>query len=304
VFFDCIVPYLHFLNSRYYIEGLIAVCLFGITPLFIKEVSANAITIGLVRLVIGGTFLYFLATNKRLRGLSKQQWKALAWIGTLFGAHWITYFISVKLSTPSMAILSVSSFGIHMIYLNWIYKGQKPQIVNVATVLVALAGIYLIVPEFSLENDLTTGILVGLASAFFFALLPFQQQKHHEINSMVRAFGQYAFSLPIFLIFITESNWDLSTQDWWYLAILGIVCTVGAHTLWLRATTYLDAATTSLIFYLGTPIAMTTSYFFLNEEMNTSKLIGAGLIVSANVAGVLFRRPLRPSDTSPYQGEE
>lgn len=284
------------LNKRYYIEGLLAVCLFGITPIFIKEVSANAITIGVVRLLIGGSFLYFLATNKRLKALSKKEWKALALIGTLFGAHWITYFISVKLSTPSMAILSVSSFGIHMIYLNWILKGQKPVLSNILTVSVALIGIYLIVPEFTLENDLTSGILVGLVSAFFFALLPFQQQKHQEINSMVRAFGQYAFALPIFLIFISESNWSLSNQDWWYLVILGIVCTVGAHTLWLRATTYLDASTTSLIFYLGTPIAMTTSYFFLNEEMSTSKLIGAGLIVGANVAGVIFKKRPLPQD--------
>lgn len=277
-------------NSRYYIEGLLAVCLFGITPIFIKEVTANAITIGVVRLIIGGSFLYFLASNKRLRALSKKEWKALALIGTLFGAHWITYFISVKLSTPSMAILSVSSFGIHMIYLNWIIKGQRPALSSILTVLVALIGIYLIVPEFTLKNDLTSGILVGLVSAFFFALLPFQQQKHQEINSMVRAFGQYAFALPIFLIFISESNWSLSNQDWWYLVILGIVCTVGAHTLWLRATTYLDANTTSLIFYLGTPIAMTTSYFFLNEEMSTPKLIGAGLIISANVAGVVMKK--------------
>ena len=281
------------MNSRYYIEGLIAVFLFGITPIFIKEVTANAITIGVVRLIIGTSFLYFIATSKSLRSLSKAEWKALAIIGVLFGVHWVTYFISVKLSTPSMAILSVSTFGIHMIYLNWIIKGQKPKVFDVFTVLIALFGIYLIVPEFTIENDLTAGILVGLVSALFFAFLPFQQQKYQKINSMTRAFGQYFFALPVFLIFITESNWNLTNQDWYYLAILGVVCTVGAHTLWLRATTHLDATSTSLIFYLGTPIAMTSSYFFLNEEMNSSKLIGAGLIVSANVVGVLVKRKSR-----------
>ena len=281
------------MNSRYYIEGLLAVLIFGITPIFIKEVTANAITIGLVRLTIGGGFLYFLASQRKLRQLKKSEWKALLLIGTLFGFHWITYFISVKLSTPSMAILSVSSYGIHMIYMNWIFNKQKPKLLSVVPVLVALGGIYLIVPEFTLENDLTAGILVGLASAFFFALLPFQQQKHQNISSMSRAFGQYAFALPIFLVFSTESNWDLTTQDWWYLGILGIVCTVGAHTLWLRATTHLDSTSTSLIFYLGTPIAMTTSYFFLNEEMNTEKIIGASLIVGANVAGIFFKKPFR-----------
>lgn len=281
------------MNPRYYIEGIIAVFLFGITPIFIKEVTANAITIGVVRLIIGTSFLYFIATNKSLRSLSKAEWKALAIIGVLFGVHWVTYFISVKLSTPSMAILSVSTFGIHMIYLNWIIKGQKPKVFDVFTVLIALFGIYLIVPEFTIENDLTAGILVGLVSALFFAFLPFQQQKYQKINSMTRAFGQYFFALPVFLIFITESNWNLTNQDWYYLAILGVVCTVGAHTLWLRATTHLDATSTSLIFYLGTPIAMTSSYFFLNEEMNSSKLIGAGLIVSANVVGVLVKRKSR-----------
>ncbi|MBO3699832.1 DMT family transporter [Roseivirga sp. E12] len=278
------------MNSRYYTEGLIAVFLFGITPVFIKEVSANAFTIGIVRLVIGTAFLFTIIRTGKLKKLSKKDWKGLLYIGLLFGAHWITYFISVKLATPSIAILSVSSFGLHMIYLNWIINGQKPVLSDLIAVAVALFGIFLIVPEFNLENDLTAGILVGLVSAFFFAVLPFVQRRNQHIDSMTRAFGQYAFALLVFLTFTSESNWDLSQQDWIFLGILGVVCTVGAHTLWLRASTMLAPATTSLIFYLGTPIAMVTSYIFLNEEMNSSKLIGAALIVSANVFSAYKKR--------------
>ncbi len=278
------------LNSRYYTEGLIAVFLFGITPVFIKEVSANAVTIGLVRLVIGMVFLFSLVRVKKLKLLTKKDWKGLLLIGLLFGGHWITYFISVKLSTPSMAILSVSSFGLHMIYLNWIINGQKPLLKDLLAVGVALVGIFLIVPEFSLKNNLTSGILIGLISALFFAILPFVQRKNKHIDSLTRAFGQYAFALIVFIALFTEANWDLSQQDWVYLGILGVVCTVGAHTLWLRASTMLSPTTTSLIFYLGTPIAMITSYVFLNEEMNTSKVIGAALIVSANVFSALKKK--------------
>lgn len=277
------------LNSRYYIEGLLAILIFGITPLFIKEVSANAYTIGVVRLIIGGSILYIMAKPSKLKQLTKKEWKALLYIGLLFGAHWVTYFISVKLATASMAILSVSSFGLHMIYLNWIIKGQKPKAMDLLTVAIAVTGIFFIVPEFTLKNNLTAGILVGLVSGLLFAGLPFLQQRHHQIPSFARAFGQYAFALPVFLLFTHKTNWDLSQQDWWYLAILGTICTVVAHTLWLRATTMLDASTTSLIFYLATPIAMVCSYFFLNEPMGTSKLIGAGLIISANVLGVISR---------------
>lgn len=273
----------------HYKEGLLAVFLFGITPIFIKEVSANAVTIGIVRLVIGASFLYFLAKNKQLHLLKPKEWRALALIGFLFGVHWLTYFISVKLSTPSMAILSVSSFGIHMIYLNILIHKTRPTWINLGTIVLALAGVYLILPDFNLNNDFTTGILVGLVSAFFFALLPFVQQKHHKINAMNRAFGQYAFALPVFLIFTGETQWDLSQLDWGYLLILGFVCTVGAHTLWLRATTLMPTAHTSLIFYLGTPIAMVASALFLGETMSVSKISGACLIIGANILGVLLQ---------------
>lgn len=281
------------MNSRYYTEGLIAVFLFGITPVFIKEVSANAVTIGVVRLIIGAFFLFTLVRAKKLKKLSKKDWRGLLYIGLLFGAHWITYFISVKLSTPSMAILSVSSFGLHMIYLNWIINGQKPLLKDLLAVVIALIGIFLIVPEFSLKNNLTSGILIGLVSAFFFAILPFVQRQNKHIDSLTRAFGQYAFALVVFMAMISESNWDLSQQDWVYLVILGVVCTVGAHTLWLRASTMLSPTTTSLIFYLGTPVAMISSYFFLDEEMNTSKVIGAALIVSANVFSALKKKNIQ-----------
>lgn len=288
------------MRNRDYTEGLIAVFIFGITPLFIKEVSANAITIGVVRLVIGTSFLFFLAKPRKLQKLSQREWKALLWIGLLFGAHWVTYFISVKLSTPSMAILSVSSFGLHMIYLNWLIKGIKPKTIDLLSVLMALIGVLLILPDYSLENDLTLGILIGLSSAFFFAILPFVQQKHQQIDSMSRAFGQYFFALLFFLLFVSETSWNLPQIDWVYLVILGTVCTVGAHTLWLRASTSLPTHTTSLIFYLGSPIAMFTSYLFLDEAMNLEKILGAGLIISANVIGVLVRKkPLRSSTTPP-----
>ena len=278
------------MNSRYYIEGLIAVLIFGITPVFIKEVTANAFTIGIVRLAIGIAFLYLVAGPSKIRKLKKAEWRALLWIGLLFGAHWVTYFISVKLSTPSMAILSVSSFGLHMIYLNWIIKGVKPKLIDLLVVSVAVVGIYLIVPDFDLKNNVTSGILVGLVSALFFAVLPFVQQRHQHIDSMTRAFGQYTFAMLVFLIFTTETNWNLTQLDWIYLGILGVICTVIAHTLWLRATTMLPPTNTSLIFYLGPPVAMFSSYIFLDEEMSANKLIGAGLIISANVFGVLMRK--------------
>jgi drug/metabolite transporter (DMT)-like permease len=62
-----------------------------------------------------------------------------------------------------------------------------------------------------------------------------------------------------------------------------------AHTLWINVTTKLNTTVTSLIFYIIIPVTMTVSYFWLDEEMKFNKLLGALMIVTANIIGILSR---------------
>lgn len=275
------------LKSRYYIEGILAAILFGSTPVFIKKVTANAVTIGLVRLTIASILVYLLFVRaKRLKELKIKDWKALALIGLVFGIHWVSYFYAVKVSTPSIAILGLTCFGIYLILIGWFFQKRKPHSADWFTVLLAVGGNLLIVPEFSLQNNITVGLLIGLGSGLFFAFLPLLQQRNKHIFSYTRAFGQYLFGLIFFSLFAFQANLDLPESDWWYLGILGIVCTLGAHTLWLRATTHLPHAASSVIYYLSIPIAMLVSYFFLAEPMPLNKILGAILIILANLIGI------------------
>lgn len=261
--------------------------LFGSTPVFIKKVTANAVTIGLVRLSIATVFMYFLFIGaKRLKALQKKDWKALMLIGLVFGIHWVSYFYAVKVSTPSIAILGLTCFGIYLILFGWIFQGKKPGIFEWLTVLMAVGGNLLIVPEFSLSNDITVGLLIGLGSGLFFAILPLLQQRNAHILSYTRAFGQYGFGLLFFGLFAFQADFDLPASDWYYLIVLALLCTVIAHTLWLRATTHLPHASSSVIYYLSIPVAMLVSYFFLNEPMPFNKVMGAILIVLANLLGI------------------
>jgi drug/metabolite transporter (DMT)-like permease len=276
------------LNTRHYIEGLLAAFLFGCTPVFIKKVSANAFTIGIVRLLIASILVYVLFVGyKRLKSLSKKDWASLAIIGLVFGLHWVTYFTAVKTATPSLAILGVSSFGIYLLLFDWIIHKKKPKLFDWAMIALAAAGILLIVPEFTLGNNQTIGVLIALVSAFFFAMLPILQQKNKHIYSYTRAWGQYSFGLIFFTFFLSETEWDLPKSDWGYLGLLAILCTLGAHTLWLRATTNLPNTSSGLIYYLSIPVAMIVSFIFLDESMPAKKILGAILIVLSNVVAVI-----------------
>lgn len=290
------------MKSRYYIEGILAAFLFGCTPVFIKKVTASAVTIGLVRLTIASILMYFFFVGaKKIKLLKPKDWKALMLIGLVFGLHWISYFYAIKVSTPSIAILGLTSFGIYLILFGWIFQKKRPTPFDWFTVAMAVTGNLIIVPEFSLENDITLGLLIGLGSALFFALLPMLQQKNAHIPSYTRAFGQYSFGLLFFCTLFFQADFDLPQADWYYLAILGIICTLGAHTLWLRATTELPHAASSIIYYLSIPVSMWVSYLFLDEPMPANKIVGALLIIVANIIGIMkhmnpgsFKKTRRP----------
>ena len=236
-------------------------------------------------LLIGLLMIY----RKERLPLKIEYIKKLLLIGVFFSIHWITYFTSIKISTASIGILGASTYGIHLIFLGWIFLKSKPKIIDIFTIITAFWGTYLIIPEFSLKNNITLGLLISILSGLFFAMLPILHQKSQFISSTQRALGQYIFAIPLFLIFIPRYDFELSATDWYSLLYLGIFGTFMAHTLWIRVTTKLNTTITSLIFYIIIPITMTVSYFWLGEEMKLNKLLGASMIVSANIIGILSR---------------
>ncbi len=215
-------------------------------------------------------------------------------IGLLFALHWLTYFLSIKKATASIGILGMSTYGIHLIFLGWIIRKNRPGIFDILALIVAIIGMYFIIPEFSLSNDHTLGIILGTVSGFCFALLPILHQQFHFIPERLRIFGQFFFALVIFTFLFPLTNWELNFTDWWSLLYLAVFGTFIAHTLWVRVTTKISTTITSIIFYLLIPMTMVLSYFWIDELMTLPKIAGAILIISGNLLSVYGK--LRKSD--------
>ncbi|MCK5280826.1 MAG: EamA family transporter, partial [Cyclobacteriaceae bacterium] len=154
-------------------EAAISLILMAGVPVFIKFTSANPLTIGLFRLSVATILIgLFLRPVKNDRPLSKSMIFPLIIIGVLFSIHWITYFLSIKKATASIGILGASTYGIHLIFLGWALRKDKPGIFDFTALVLAMFGTYLVVPEFSFSNNATVGILLAVFSGFCFALLP------------------------------------------------------------------------------------------------------------------------------------
>lgn len=259
-------------------------------PVFIKFTSANPLTIGLFRLSVATILIsLFFIPFKNDRPLNTSMIFPLIAIGILFAVHWVTYFLSIKKATASIGILGMSTYGIHLIFLGWVIRKNKPGIFDLLALILAILGTYLIVPEFSFSNKATIGLLLGIISGFCFALLPILHQKYHFIPDRIRIFGQFFFAWIVFMFLIPLTNWQLESSDWWALLYLAIPGTFIAHSLWVRVTTRVSTTVSSLIFYLIIPMTMLISYFWLKEPMPAPKIIGALLVVVGNLLSISRR---------------
>lgn len=273
------------ITPRLLLTALLAVVSMSLVPLLIRSTDANEITIGLVRLAIAvGLLSPFILLRTNLRALTRSDWIGLAYIGIAFGCHWLTYFISIKMSSASIAALSISTYGIHLLLLNWLLKGQIIRLVEWGAVILCFVGVVLIAPSFDLADKMTLGMLVGIFSGFLYACLPLLHQRIIRVPTMNRAWGQFVFASLVFLPGLSYANWDLGTGDWWRLGVLGIVCTVIGHSLWVKSSSELPPVITGVAYYLYVPIAMAGSFLFLNETITGTMILGACFIITANIS--------------------
>lgn len=277
------------------IEAAITLVLMAGIPVFIKFTAANTITIGLFRLGLATVLmLVFFRPYRYFKEIKRSMILPLVSMGVLFALHWLTYFWSIKLATASIGILGMSSYGIHLIFLGWAIRRQKPGPFDLIALVIAVFGTYFIVPQFSLSNDTTLGLLLGIVSGLCFALLPILHQQYQHIHERLRIFSQFFFALLVFTFFIPWSNWHIQAADWWALLLLAIPGTFIAHSLWVRVTTHLSTIVSSLIFYIIVPITMVISHFWLEEPMPLEKVVGAAMIIFGNVLSFYGRMKGRP----------
>jgi len=275
---------------RIALEAVVALLLFGCIPVVVRTISANPYTIGIFRLTVATMVVAaVLASRGSLQRLPRRDVARLAIIGFLFFVHWITLFFAVKASSASIAAIGQSTYGVHLLILGAVFVDHRPRWSDIAAVLLAAIGAILVVPHFTLANEVALGMLLATISAFFYAVLPLLHQRWSHIATPMRTFGQFAFALLFFSFFVTRTEWTLTARDWAGLLFLAIGVTLIAHTLWVRVTTQLAPSLTSIIYYGQIPVAVALGVIVLGEPLTARTVSGALLIIGGSVIGLARR---------------
>ena len=275
-------------NKTVWVEVIVCSLIMGLVPIGIKKVTGSPVNIGTARLSLALPFFLFMpGIISKIKALKKKDLPALILIGFLFFLHWALYFESIKSSNPTMAVLGLSTYGIHLMLLSKFFLKRKTRLVDIVALGLAFSGVLLIVPEFSLHNEDSYGLLLGIAGGFCFAALPILHKKNSHIDDLVRTLVMMSTALALFIASSATEPWTLEPkQDWLWLLFLGVLGTFVSHSLWTRVSTFMAPNLTSILYYLFIPMAMFWDWFLLSEPATINKLIGGIMIIAGGILSV------------------
>lgn len=261
-----------------------AVLIFGLTALFSKLITLTALEITLLRSIFAVLIIFsiFIWQKKSLRLSNLKDYSLVSLLGVLLALHWVTYFHAMQVSSIAVGVIALYTFPVITVFLEPLFHGEQPHIKDVLSALMVLFGIYLLVPEFSLNNETTQGILWGVLSALFFSLRNIIQGRYFKgYTARHSLLYQTLVTFIVLLPFSFEIFPDVSTVQWGQLLILGILFTALPHTLFAFSLLKLKAKTVSLIACVQVVYATIFAALLLNEWPHISTAVGGVIVVSA-----------------------
>ena len=261
-----------------------AVLIFGLTALFSKLITLTALEITLLRSVFAVFFILaiFFWQNKSIKLSKTKDYGIVILLGVLLALHWVTYFHAMQVSSVAVGVIALYTFPIITVFLEPLFHGERPHIEDIISALTVLLGIYLLVPEFSINNETTQGILWGVLSAFFFSLRNIIQGHYFkEYTARHSLFYQTLVSFIVLLPFSFEVIPQVTTIQWGQLLILGVFFTAVPHILFAFSLLKLKAKTVSLVACVQVVYATVFAAFILSEWPQLSTVLGGLIVVVA-----------------------
>ena len=205
--------------------------------------------------------------------------------GILLALHFVFYFQALKLSNVAVGMLSLFTYPVFTAFLEPLITKSRFQKIHLLLAVFTLIGVYFLVPISSSGVELGRAVLLGLLSAFLYALRNvWMKQQVIKYDSYVLMFYQMAVGSIVLIpaIFFTSYSNSLISQLP-YIFILVIVTTVLGHTIFLRSFRNFSVTTASLMSTVIPIYGIILGYFFLKEVPSYRTVFGGLCILVAVV---------------------
>ena len=266
-----------------------------------------------------------------LQGLGPRRAGIVLASGFLLAVHWITFFMAVKVGGVAVATLGFASFPAFIALLDVVLFRERIGRAEGTMLALVTLGLVLVTPSFDVGDQGTVGLLWGLASGLSFAGLAICNRRGSRgMDAIQVAFWQNLvvalLVLPLLGLGLAGEGDSVPMTDaahaaslvappqaassevapsqvaasaagtidlasWFWLAVLGVLCTGLAHTLFVKSLESLDARSAGMIIALEPVYAIACAWWLFGEEPSGRMLVGASLIILATVLLAMGHTP-------------
>jgi drug/metabolite transporter (DMT)-like permease len=235
----------------------------------------------LLRSFFGGIFLFLFCKWKKLTfKIQKKDRVVVLLSGVLMGMHWITYFISLKLSSVAIGMLSVFTYPVITTFLEPLMLKTKFNKSNILLGLTVLVGIYFLAPEFNIENDQFKAIGFGVFSAFCYSIRNiYMKSKAAEYEGSILMVYQLIIVTVLLSPFFYLSDMSGLQASLPALLILAFVTTATGHSLFIYSFRNFTVSTASIISSVQPIYGIIIGMIVLGEYPTLGTIFGGTLIL-------------------------
>lgn len=269
-----------------------AVMLFGLSAVLGQWISLPAVCIAGGRVICSSlALLAFARIRKGPLSLRCLRDYALATgAGAVLAIHWTTFFLSIQTSSVAVGTITFAAFPLFLTVLEPLVFREAVRGRSVLWACVLVLGVGITIPEFSLENPVTVGVLWGLVSSLSYGVLSlFNRYLSGRYPANVVCLYEQATAAVLLLPAVLVSDVPWRIQDAAAIGVLGFACTAFAHSLYVSAQRRVKAQTAGIISGMETVYAVLYAMLFLGEMPSTREWLGGGVILCAALANSLGR---------------
>lgn len=262
----------------------IAVMLFGLAGVIGKFVTVPAILVTFARVFFSSLFLLIIMLIKKEKIFlnSKKDYCLISFAGIIMAIHWFAFLQTIQMSTVAIGTIIFSTFPLFVTFLEpFIYK-EKLKIKNVVVAIVMFIGVLITVPEFTLKNQMTLAIIIGMIGTFSYAILclinRYFSKRYSSITVCLYEQGVAAIVLLPSLL-IVEAK--LTVTDLGALIFLGVVCTAIAHSIYISSLKKVKVQTAGVISGMESVYGIIFAFILLQEIPGVKEFVGGIIILGA-----------------------
>ncbi len=278
------------------IELNVAVLLWAITALFAKWIALPAFQITGLRSVVAAAALFLVVRwqGQSIRTANLRDSWLLAAGGVAMGAHWVTYFQAIQVSTVAVGILALQTAPVLTALLEPLCFRERLHWLDLVLAAVVLLGVAVLVPVYSWDSPIAQGALLGVLSALCFAVRNLLSRQAVATYGGARVTFYQLLTVavvlaPVVWVFGEPLTWRAGGQ----LAVLGALFTALPHALYTNSLRHLKASSAGVMATLLPVYGAVTAALLLGEIPSTRTLLGGAIILGAVVIETtrVLRRP-------------